>query len=169
MARVTGVDVPAVIVGDMARATDFYCGLLGMAVVDVKGAGSAWSQDEQRRWRAYHERCVGLPGAEIQVVLLQAPDGTRLELIEYRAPRIPPPPRRSPAQPGSAVISFSITGSEQVVAELREAGAVVLGGPVDYLLDGVHSRTTYLEDPDGNILCLFEVVAGPLDAEQAAP
>jgi hypothetical protein len=43
----------------------------------------------------------------------------------------------------------------------------VLGGPVDYLLDGVHSRTTYIEDPDGNMLCLFEVVAGRLDAEPA--
>ena len=163
MARVTGVDAPAVIVADMARATGFYCGLLGMVVVDVKGAGSAWSEVEQRRWHAYHERCVGLPGAEIQVALLRAADGSQLELIEYRVPRVTAPPRRSPAQPGSAVIAFRVAGSERVVAELREAGVVVLGGPVDYVLDGVHSRTTYIEDPDGTVLCLFEVV------EPAAP
>ncbi len=168
LARVTGVDVPAVIVSDMGHATDFYCGLLGMVVVDVKGAGSAWSEAEQRRWHAYHERCVGLPDAEIGVVLLEAPDRSQMELIEYLVPRIPASPRRSCAQPGSAGISLRVAGSEQLVAGLREAGVHILGGPVDYLLDGVHSRTTYLEDPDGNMLCLFEVVAGSPDAEQAA-
>jgi catechol 2,3-dioxygenase-like lactoylglutathione lyase family enzyme len=168
MARVTGVDVPAVVVADMDRATDFYCGLLGMVVVDVKGVGSTWDDAEQRRWRAYHERCVGLPGAEIRVALLQAPDGTQLELIEYRTPKMAARPWRSPAEPGSAVISFRVGGSERVVADLREAGVDVLGGPVEYVLDGVRSRTTYLHDPDGNVLCLFEVVAEPRHPERAA-
>jgi hypothetical protein len=35
-----------------------------------------------------------------------------------------------------------------------------MGGPVPYVLDGVSTYTTYLYDPDGNILCLFEVVSG---------
>jgi catechol 2,3-dioxygenase-like lactoylglutathione lyase family enzyme len=84
VALVQGVDVVAVTVSDMNRAREFYCDLLGMTPVEVKGAGSAWSDEEQRRCHAYHEQCVGLPGAEIQALFLQAPDGTHLELIEYQ-------------------------------------------------------------------------------------
>jgi catechol 2,3-dioxygenase-like lactoylglutathione lyase family enzyme len=160
VALVQGVDVVAVIVGDMAKAKAFYCDLLGLRPVEVKGAGSHWSPEEQARWHAYHEACVGLPGARIQALFLEAPDGTHLELIEYVAPDMPPPPRRSPAQPGSAVIPFAVKDSEKVVARLREARAEILGGPVPYRLDGVDSKTTYLYDPDGNILCLFEIVSG---------
>jgi catechol 2,3-dioxygenase-like lactoylglutathione lyase family enzyme len=160
MTLVLGLDTPAITVSDMARARAFYCDLLGMKAVEVKGAGSAWSPAEQDRWHAYHERCVGLPGARIQAVFLEAPNGTHLELIEYQQPRLARPARRSPAEPGSAVIPFAIEDSERVVAALREAGVEVLGGPVPYELDGVASNTTYLYDPDGNIICLFEVVSG---------
>jgi len=31
---------------------------------------------------------------------------------------------------------------------------------VPYELDGVRSNTSYVYDPDGNIICLFEVVSG---------
>jgi catechol 2,3-dioxygenase-like lactoylglutathione lyase family enzyme len=160
MALVLGLDVPAVIVSDMARSLAFYCDLLGLKAVEVKGADSPWSPEEQNRWHAYHEECVGLPGARIQAVFLEAANGTHLELIEYQQPDLDPPPRRSPAEPGSAVIPFAIEDSESVVAQLREAGIEILGGPVPYLLDGVSTKTTYLYDPDGNILCMFEVVSG---------
>ena len=92
--------------------------------------------------------------------ILEAPNGTHLELIEYQQPDVAPPPRRSPAEPGSAVIPFAIEDSESVVEQLREAGIEILGGPVPYLLDGVSTKTTYVYDPDGNILCMFEVVSG---------
>lgn len=160
MALVLGVDVPAITVSDMTRARAFYCDLLGLKPVEVKGAGSAWSDAEQARWHAYHEECVGLPGAEIQALFLEAENGTHIELIEYQKPDVPAPPRRSPAEPGSAVIPFAVENSDSVVAQLRDAGIQILGGPVPYVLDGVSTKTTYLYDPDGNILCLFEVVSG---------
>jgi len=160
MALVVGVDVPAVTVADMKRAQAFYCDLLGMKVVEIKGADSSWSETEQARWHAYHEQCVGIPGARIQAAFLEAPDGTHLELIEYQEPKLDPLPKRSPAAPGAAVIPFAVQDSDRVVTELREAGVDVLGGPVPYVLDGVKSKTTYLYDPDGNVVCLFEVVSG---------
>ena len=160
MALVLGLDVPAITVSDMASARAFYCDLLGMKAVEVKGADSPWSPAEQDRWHAYHEECVGLPGARIQAVFLVAPNGTHLELIEYQQPKVAVPARRSPAEPGAAVIPFAIENSEHVVATLREAGVEILGGPVPYVLDGVATKTTYVYDPDGTILCLFEVVSG---------
>ena len=160
MTLVLGLDVPAITVAEMDRARAFYCDLLGMKLVEVKGAGSAWSEAEQERWHAYHEQCVGIPGARIQAAFLEAPNGTHLELIEYQEPKLDPASDRSPAKPGCAVIPFLVEDSEGVIAALRDAGVEVIGGPVPYVLDGVASNTSYVYDPDGNILCLFEVVSG---------
>jgi catechol 2,3-dioxygenase-like lactoylglutathione lyase family enzyme len=158
MALVTGVDTPALTVGDIDRALAFYRDLLGMEVVEVKGADSEWSPEEQARWHAYHEVVCGIPGAKIQAVFLRAADGTHLELVEYKAPKEQPPPRRRIFDPGVAIVPFGCRDSPSVVARLRESGVEVIADPVRYVLDGVTSYTTYLYDPDGNALCLFEIV-----------
>jgi catechol 2,3-dioxygenase-like lactoylglutathione lyase family enzyme len=141
----------------MARALAFYRDLLGMEVVEVKGADSSWSPEEQARWHTYHEVVCGIPGAMIQAVFLRAEDGTHLELIEYVRPKATPAPGQI-SDPGTAIIPFSCSDSASVVAKLREAGVDVIADPVRYVLDGVTSYTTYFRDPDGNALCLFEVV-----------
>ena len=160
MGLITGVDTTAITVGDMERALGFYSDLLGMEVVEVKGADSPWSPEEQARWHAYHQVVCGIPGAEIQAVFLRAPDGTHLEVIEYKKPRPEPKPRRAINDPGVAIVPLGCTDSVAVVARLREAGVDVIADPVRYVLGGVTSYTTYLYDPDGNCLCLFEIVDG---------
>ena len=72
----------AVIVSDMDRTLAFYRDLLGMTIADEKGVDSGWSDDEEQRWNAYHEKVCGIPGAKIKVVFLAAPDGSQLELVE---------------------------------------------------------------------------------------
>lgn len=158
MALVNGVDTPAITVSDMKQSLEFYRDLLGMEVVEVKGANSPWDPDEQSRWHAYHEVVSGTPGATIQAVFLRAGDGTHLELIEYLTPKTQRPERRI-SDPGVAIIPFSCTDSVSVAAKLRDAGVDVVADPVRYVLDGVTSYTTYFWDPDGNALCLFEVVS----------
>ena len=159
MALVTGIDVPAVIVRDMDRSLAFYRDLLGLTVADEKGVDTGWDDAEEQRWNAYHEKVCGIPGAKIKVVFLAAPDGSQLELVEYVGTKAPAGSRRAFSEPGSAIIPFALTDSAATVAALREAGVDVIADPEPYLLDGIRSNTTYLYDPDGNALCLFEVVA----------
>jgi catechol 2,3-dioxygenase-like lactoylglutathione lyase family enzyme len=158
MTIVRGIDVPALTVSDLERALGFYRDLLGLELVERKAAGSDWPQAELARWDAYHERVCGIPGARIGVAFLRAPDGTSLELIAYERPALAPRAERSFAQPGVAVVPLAVRDSAAVVERLRSAGADVVADPVRYELDGVTSYTTYLWDPDGNALCLFEVV-----------
>ncbi|RDI73634.1 Glyoxalase/Bleomycin resistance protein/Dioxygenase [Gaiella occulta] len=158
MALATGVDTTALTVADMSRALGFYRDLLGMEVVETKGADSDWSPEEEARWHIYHETVCGIPGARIQAVFLRAVDGTHLELIEYKQPRVDPSPRRRLSDPGVAIVPFACNDSAAVVEKLRTAGVEVIHDPVRYVLNGVTSYTTYLYDPDGNALCLFEVV-----------
>jgi catechol 2,3-dioxygenase-like lactoylglutathione lyase family enzyme len=152
---ITNVLPTALTVSDLARSLEFYCDLLGFRV-----AAKLPPAAERDRWDAYHEKVCGIPGAQITVVYLEAPDGeTHLELIEYVRPKAATPARRGLNEPGTVIVALGVRGAEAIVRRLREAGVAVLSDPVPYRSDdGVASTTTYLYDPDGNALCLFETL-----------
>jgi catechol 2,3-dioxygenase-like lactoylglutathione lyase family enzyme len=145
----------ALTVSDLQRSLDFYCRLLGFEVATTLPPDA-----ERERWDTYHRAVSRIPDSVIRVVYLQAPDGeSHLELIEYLSPRRPAPARRSLAEPGGAIVALATSDSAGAVARLREAGVDVLSDPVPYETDGgERSLTTYLYDPDGNALCLFETL-----------
>lgn len=145
----------AVTVSDMERSLAFYRDLLGFRVaVELPPAA------ERERWDAYHRRVCGVDDAVIRVVYMEAPDGeTALELIEYTMPKRPPRSPSSVDRGGTVIVALAVSGSESVVTRIREAGVETLSDPVPYVTDdGVSSKTTYLRDPDGTLLCLFEVI-----------
>lgn len=143
----------ALTVSDLQRSLAFYCDLLGFQV-----AARLPPDAERERWDSYHREVSGIEDAVIHVVYLQTPDGqSHLELIEYASPRLRASGRRSLAEPGSTIVALATSDSAGAVARLREAGVEVLSNPVPYETDsGERSLTTYLFDPDGNALCLFE-------------
>lgn len=152
---IQGVLPTAVTVSDMQQSLAFYGGLLGFSV-----SAELPPETERARWDAYHRQVCGIPDSQIKVVYLVAPDGkTYLELVEYLRPKLAVPARRGLAEPGTAMIALSVEDSATAVAALRDAGVDVLSDPVPYTTDdGVSSYTTYFYDPDGNALCLFEVL-----------
>jgi catechol 2,3-dioxygenase-like lactoylglutathione lyase family enzyme len=147
----------ALTVSDLERSLAFYCNVLGFTV-----AAELPPAAERERWDRYHEQVCGIPGARINVVYLEAPDGrTHLELIEYVKPKSPAPPRRSLHEPGVTIVALAVSDSARAVARLRESGAEVVADPVPYTSDeGVSTNTTYFYDPDGNALCMFETLEG---------
>jgi catechol 2,3-dioxygenase-like lactoylglutathione lyase family enzyme len=145
----------ALTVSDLERSLAFYCDLLGFEVVERLPPDA-----ERTRWDPYHRAVSGIPDAVIDVVYLRAPDGeTHIELIEYVSPRLPVQSPRSLAEPGVAIVALGLSDSQAAVERLRAAGVGVLSDPVPYETDaGERSLTTYLHDPDGNALCLFELL-----------
>jgi glyoxylase I family protein len=145
----------ALTVSDLERSLAFYCDLLGFRV-----AAELPPASERERWDRYHEQVCGIPGAQINVVYLEAPDRkTHLELIEYVKPKLPARVGAGVHEPGTAIVAFGLSGSGRLADRLRQAGAEVVSDPVPYETDdGVSTKTTYLYDPDGNVLCLFETV-----------
>lgn len=145
----------AVTVSDMERSLAFYRDLLGFRVaVELPPLA------ERERWDAYHQQVCGVDNAVIRVAYLEAPDSeTALELIEYTAPKKPPQPPSNVDQGGTVIVALAVSDSESVVARVREAGVETLSDPVPYVTDdGVSSKTTYLRDPDGTLLCFFEII-----------
>ena len=152
---ITGVLPTALTVSSMERSLSFYCDLLGF-----RQATQLPAEAERERWDRYHEQVCGIPGARIRVVYLEAPDkASHLELIEYERPKAASGPRRPFSEPGTAIVALGLKDSEEVVERLRSAGVEVVADPVFYETDeGDRSYTTYLYDPDGNALALFETV-----------
>ena len=145
----------ALTVSDLERSLAFYRDLLGFELAAELPPGG-----ERERWDVYHEQVCRVRGARIRVAYLRAPDGeTHLELIEYLAPKAEQGARRPLSEPGTAIVALSVSGSAAAVERLCAAGIEVLSDPVHYRSDdGQESYTTYLYDPDGNALCLFELL-----------
>jgi lactoylglutathione lyase len=152
---IKGVLPTALMVSSMERSLSFYCDLLGF-----RRAIELPAEAERERWDRYHEEVCRIPGARIRVVYLEAPDKTtHLELIEYEQPKETAGSRRPLSEPGTAIVALGVEGSNEVVEHLRTAGVEVLSDPVYYETDeGARSYTTYLYDPDGNALALFETL-----------
>lgn len=144
----------ALTVSNLERSLEFYRDLLGFDV-----AAELPPAAERDRWDRYHQLVCKIPDAQIKVAYLAAPDGqTHLELIEYVRPRVPPRPRPGLNEPGTSIVALATGDSHGAVERLRAVGVEVLSDPIPYTSDdGVSSLTTYLYDPDGNTLCLFEV------------
>ena len=96
---VDGVDVPAMIVSDMARALRLLPRPDGHGGGRGEGRRLLLGEAEQRRWHAYHEQCVRHSPAPNPGDLPRARRTGPPGADRYRRPELQAPPRRSPASP----------------------------------------------------------------------
>jgi catechol 2,3-dioxygenase-like lactoylglutathione lyase family enzyme len=122
--------------------------------------------DAMERWygaafglREVVER-VELPEPAVRTVLLRAPSGLRIELIE-RPGSIPDPfsdPLEAALRQGFGHWALEIDDLEQAVAELTSVGAEIVWPPADAVQPG--GRFAYVRDPEGNLLELVQMPSG---------
>ena len=142
------IDHVNLVVRDLTPMVAFYRDVLGLKVTkEVTISG---------RWIA---AVVGLDDVLADVVYLEPPTGSRVELICFRHPEGELPPGRSqPNTHGIRHLAFRVEKIDEVVASLRRANARFFGD-VQQVPDsqvtyegGVHKRLVYFLDPEGNIL-----------------
>jgi hypothetical protein len=78
--------------------------------------------------------------------------GPRLDLIEWRTPREPAPPRRTLAQPGVARICLRTSDADAVHERLSAAGFACYSAPARLVLGGSAIKVFCTEDPDGVVI-----------------
>ena len=101
-----------------------------------------------------------LPEPPVRTVMLLAPSGLRIELIE-RAGSIPDPfsdPLEAALRQGYGHWALEIGDLEQAIAELAQLGAEIVWPPADALQPG--GRFAYVHDPEGNLLELVQLPSG---------
>ncbi|NBI64167.1 hypothetical protein D3Z38_14155 [Clostridiales bacterium] len=147
--KILGIGHVGVVVKSLEKAIAFYNGVLGLEIAEAPGE---WVTD-------YREtRAMGLPDCLHRIATLKAPDGSKIELVEFEEPR---------ALEGSEVadyngkhhISFLVDDIDEWVKKLEEHGLKPFLAPLAYETEEAESGTAYwmqLLDPFGVIIEIMQ-------------
>lgn len=142
-----GIIHAGITVKNLEKSLVFYRDLLGLRLV---------KQEPVRKARGEK---LGVPGAVIQVAVLQTEDpATTVELIEYLEPQLS---AVSPAPinlPGSMHLAFHVEDIDKQVKRMKEAGVKFVSENYEVIKDGPLKgmKWIYFKDPDGTNLELIE-------------
>jgi len=144
------MDHVGITVSSLDRALDFYCGRLGLTLIDRELVADADIAD-----------LVGYDGAELDCADLDSGDGRILELIEYRVPS-GLPLHREGRQVGNVHVSLSVADIRAVLTQLEGTDASVISRRI-VRFDAPGSpwhdvECVYVSDPDGVVV---ELVSRP--------
>lgn len=139
-----------IVVDDLAATTEFFVEL-GLKVLGEGPGGSA--QTVEGPWA---DRVVGLDGIRVEVVMLDAPDDGRLDVMKFHAPQaLGGDPNAPPNTLGIRRLAFSVDDIDAVVAGLRARGTELLGEMVNY--EDLY-KLCYVRGPEGIIVMLAESI-----------
>ncbi|MBI5832316.1 MAG: VOC family protein [Armatimonadetes bacterium] len=143
------MDHANLVVRDLVAATAFYRDRLGLRPVLERRLQDSWIG-----------QVVGLPGAVMDCVILEAPDGgARLELLSYVRPEpFVAGDVSAPHAFGLRHVAFDVDDLDAVWRRLSESGVTLLSEPVEvpFPVAGRRKRLAYLLDPEGVLLELAE-------------
>ena len=151
-----GIDHVGITVPDVEAAVTFYSTLLGAK--EVFRLGPFDSRDfpavDGKDWSLAH---VNVADARFTIVMLQLPNGHRLELFQYDRPddRRKQPPRN--CDYGGHHIAFRVDNVSAVIAKGAALGLTFMAGPI-VMTEGpaAGQSINYCLDPWGNQLELVE-------------
>lgn len=133
------------VVSDLERSLAFYRDIIGLRV----RAGMTESGD-------YIEKVVGIPGAVLEWVKLEAADGSLVELIEYKKGMGPSgqTENANADRRGFSHVAFTVHDIEGMYTTLCTGGFHCNNPPEPSPDGGV--KVMYCHDPDGIIVELVE-------------
>ncbi|MHB8589707.1 MAG: VOC family protein [Candidatus Dormibacteraceae bacterium] len=138
-------------VSDMEVALRFYRDLLGMNI----------SSDAVNNPDLMF-KLMGYQNADIRAVVLGCPDGTEVELAEFRRPRGQAKVTRRFEDAGLFSVTFTVTNLDGVIDRLHSAGIhfTTREAARHVLEDGAVAKVVYCYGPDGVLITLLELPMG---------
>ena len=148
--HVTGVFHPVIVVSDMQNALGFYRDLLGLRITF-----------DQIHDPEMAQQLTGYVRPDVRAVVLEAPDGTEIELAEFRRPRGRTRASYEWADAGINSVTFRVADLAGLVANLSEAGIRFMSEIVTQELDdGAKVKVVYCYGPDDVVITLGEMPVG---------
>ena len=148
--RIIGADHTGVTVSNLERSLAFWRDVLGFEF--SHGAHQKGEMAEQ---------ITGVKGAELKLAVVKAPNGHKIELLEYFAP----PDRKKntrhrPCDVGSIHVALIVENLERLLKRMTAAGWKTAGQP-QTLTAGPNAgkRVIYVRDPDGTTIEFMEVAS----------
>ena len=134
-------------VSDLERSIAFYRDILGMTLV------------KRERKRSTRGEKLGVPGAVIEIAVMEYGDGCSVELINYEHPA-PPNERGLPVNAiGHVHIAFNVDNIAAAIEEMQAKGVEFIGGPEQCVIEEgplAGWKWIYFKDPDGTNLEFIE-------------
>ncbi len=135
-----------IVVADLERALQFYCGLLGLQIIR--------SMEEQG---AYLDNMLGHKDVQVTTVkLATGKNGAILELLHFKYPGTPAASRRGLFETGPSHVAFTVQDLDATFERLTQAG-VPFNAPPQLSPDGL-AKVTFCRDPDGTFIELVEML-----------
>lgn len=146
-----GVVHAVITVHDMAEALRLYRDLLGLTVrVDIEHDPEPIG------------RLSGYENPDVRAVILDLPNGTELELAEFRRPSGRSRVEHDWPDVGINSVTFAVSGLDQLVTRITQAGYSFRGEVVTYGMEEGHTvRVVYCNGPDDVILTFTEEQLDP--------
>jgi glyoxylase I family protein len=104
------------------------------------------------------QEITGVAGAEIKLVVLRAPGGHKIELLEYLAPADRKRADIRPCDVGSVHVAFLVRDLDAVLERIAASDWKAAGKP-QRLQSGPNAgkRVVYVRDPDGTTIELMQI------------
>ncbi len=133
-------------VSSLDSALEFWCGVLGFELSARRVIGNG----------PFVENIVGVPGADLHIAVVVAPDGHKIELLEYLAPADRQVMRPRSVDVGSAHLAFIVSDLDEMLGRVEAAGWERLGVPQS-ITDGPRAgeRVVYVRGPEGHTIEFF--------------
>jgi catechol 2,3-dioxygenase-like lactoylglutathione lyase family enzyme len=147
---IVGIFHPVVSVADMRRSLPFYVDALGLKVT----------------FDDYHDPAAisalfGFDSPRLRSVVVQCPDQSEIELVEYEEPRGRPRSERATNDAGILAINLRVTDIEDMVGRVLAGGFGVPSGIVEQTLpDGGVIKVAVTIGPEGETIILVELPEG---------
>jgi len=144
--RIISADHTGITVSNLERSLAFWRDILGFEF-----SHSAHQTGELAK------EITGVEGAEIKLVVLKAPGGHKIELLEYLAPADRKRANLRPCEVGSVHIALLVDDLEAILDKIAASGWTAAGKP-QLLKIGPNAgkRVVYVRDPDGTTIELMQ-------------
>ncbi|WP_157874599.1 VOC family protein [Streptomyces sp. AcH 505] len=143
---VLGTEHTGLTVSSLDDALEFWCGVMGFELLARRIIGTG----------PFVENIVGVPGANLHIAVVIAPDGHKVELLEYLAPADRQVIKPRSCDVGSAHLAFTVTDLDEMLRRVEAAGWKRLGVPQS-LTEGPRAgdRVVYVRGPEGHTIEFF--------------
>lgn len=131
-------------VSSLDDAIAFWCDVIGCRLDVRKKLASGPALDS----------IVGVPGTELEIAVVVAPGGHKIELLQYDKPNDRTIYRPRSCDVGSAHLTFSVTDIDKLLDRVESAGWKRLGAPQTYP-NGM--RVAYARGPEGHTIEMMQL------------
>lgn len=135
-----------IVVSDLERALEFWCGVLNFEVV-------ARMNEEG----ASLDAIMGLKGVKVITVKLNAPNGGMLELLNFRSHPDKKEWLGEPYSTGLTHIALTVSDVDSIINEMKSFGCDVRNNP--HLSPDGKVKVVYTRGPEGVLLELVEIIS----------